>query len=166
VLHPSGSQTAPSRFPLAAGLCPTRRILHLYIYSLFFSSAIYLALKMKAALLSETLESCEIFFIRLPTVSLFQVPLMNSQLKDMITGFRFIGRGKVVPKHHAMKTYWGEWRYSSTHSLTSALGGEWSASRPGRFTRRKRAPGTHWIGGWVGPRAGLDTVSCSRIAIL
>jgi hypothetical protein len=34
-----------------------------------------------------------------------------------------------------------EWRYSSTHSLTSALdGGEWSASRPGRFTPRERAP--------------------------
>jgi hypothetical protein len=31
--------------------------------------------------------------------------------------------------------------YSSTHSLTSALdGGEWSASRPGRFTPRERAP--------------------------
>jgi hypothetical protein len=30
-----------------------------------------------------------------------------------------------------------EWMYSSTHSLTSALdGGEWSASRPGRFTFR------------------------------
>jgi hypothetical protein len=43
--------------------------------------------------------------------------------------------------------------------LTSALvGGEWSASRPGRFTPRERAPGTHWIGGWVGPRAGLDDV--------
>jgi hypothetical protein len=28
----------------------------------------------------------------------------------------------------------GEWRYSSTHSLTSAIdGGELSASRPGRF---------------------------------
>jgi len=28
----------------------------------------------------------------------------------------------------------GEWRYSSTHSLTSALDGvEWSASRLGRF---------------------------------
>jgi hypothetical protein len=39
----------------------------------------------------------------------------------------------------------GEWRYSSTHSLTSALdGGEWSASRLGRFTPRERAPGTHW----------------------
>jgi hypothetical protein len=45
------------------------------------------------------------------------------------------------------------------HSLTSALdGGEWPASRPGRFTPRERAPGTHWIGGWVGPRAGLDAV--------
>jgi hypothetical protein len=50
----------------------------------------------------------------------------------------------------------GEWRYISTHSLTLALdGGEWSASRPGRFTPRERVPGTHWIGGWVGPRAVL-----------
>jgi hypothetical protein len=31
--------------------------------------------------------------------------------------------------------------------------GEWLASRPGRFTPRERAPGTHWIGGWVGTRA-------------
>jgi hypothetical protein len=46
----------------------------------------------------------------------------------------------------------GKWRYSSIHSLTSALdGGEWSASRSGRFTPRERASGTHWIGGWVGP---------------
>jgi hypothetical protein len=36
--------------------------------------------------------------------------------------------------------------------LTSALaGGEWPASRPGRFI-----PNIHWIGGWVDPRAGLD----------
>jgi hypothetical protein len=49
--------------------------------------------------------------------------------------------------------------YSSTHSLTSALdGGEWSASRSGRFTPRERAPGTHFIGGWVGPKAVLDAV--------
>jgi len=41
--------------------------------------------------------------------------------------------------------------------LTSELDeSEWSASRPGRFTPRERAPGTRWIGGWVGPRAGLD----------
>jgi hypothetical protein len=41
--------------------------------------------------------------------------------------------------------------------LTSALaGGEWSASRPGRFRPGETAPGTHWTGGWVDPRAGLD----------
>jgi hypothetical protein len=58
----------------------------------------------------------------------------------------------------------GEWKYSSTHSLTSALeGGEWSASRPGRFTPREGTPGTHWIGGWVGPRAVLDVVVKRKI---
>jgi hypothetical protein len=42
-------------------------------------------------------------------------------------------------------------------SLTLALvGGEWSTSRPGRFNAGERAPGTHWIGGWVDLRAGLD----------
>jgi hypothetical protein len=35
--------------------------------------------------------------------------------------------------------------------LTSALaGGEWPASRLGHFTPEERAPGTHWIGGWMG----------------
>jgi hypothetical protein len=58
----------------------------------------------------------------------------------------------------------GEWRYSSTNSLTSTLhGGEWSASRPGRFISRERTPGTHWIGGWVGPRAVLDAVVKRKI---
>jgi hypothetical protein len=41
--------------------------------------------------------------------------------------------------------------------LTSALAiGEWSVSRPCHFTPGERTPGTHWIGGWVDPRAGLD----------
>jgi hypothetical protein len=58
----------------------------------------------------------------------------------------------------------GEWRYSSTHSLTSALdGGEWSASRPGRFIHREGALGTYWIGDWVGPRAVLDVVVKKKI---
>jgi hypothetical protein len=53
----------------------------------------------------------------------------------------------------------GEWRYGSTHSLTSTLdGSELSASRLGCFTPRERAPATHWIGGWVSPRASLDAV--------
>jgi hypothetical protein len=51
----------------------------------------------------------------------------------------------------------GEWVYRSHVFLTSAqVGGEWSASRPGRFSPKERAPGTHWIGGWAGPRDGLD----------
>jgi hypothetical protein len=58
----------------------------------------------------------------------------------------------------------GEWWYSSTYSLTSELdGGEWPASRPGRFIPRERAPGTQWIGGWVGPRFGLDVVLKGKI---
>jgi hypothetical protein len=39
----------------------------------------------------------------------------------------------------------------------------WSASRPDRFTPRERAPGTHWIGGWVGPRAVVDAVVKRKI---
>jgi hypothetical protein len=51
--------------------------------------------------------------------------------------------------------------------LTSALvGGEWSASRPGRFTARERAPGTYWIRGWVDPRAGLDDVEKRKFLTL
>jgi hypothetical protein len=66
-----------------------------------------------------------------------------------------------APRH---KSLLGEWRYSSTHSLTSALdGGEWSASCPGHFTPRERAPDTHWIGGWVGPRAVLNAVVKRKI---
>jgi hypothetical protein len=59
-----------------------------------------------------------------------------------------------------MEALGGERRYSSYSFSTSALdgGGEWSASRPGRsFTPGERTPGTHCTGGWVGPRAGLDT---------
>jgi hypothetical protein len=42
--------------------------------------------------------------------------------------------------------------------LTSVLDvGKWSALRPGRFTPGERAPSTHWLGGWVGPGAGLDS---------
>jgi hypothetical protein len=41
--------------------------------------------------------------------------------------------------------------------LTSALdGGEWPASGPRSFTPGERATVTHWIGGWVGPRTGVE----------
>jgi hypothetical protein len=62
-----------------------------------------------------------------------------------------------------MKTYGGV--DASIHIfLTSALvGGEWSASRLGRFTSGERAPGAHWIEDWVGSRTGLDDVKRRKI---
>jgi hypothetical protein len=43
------------------------------------------------------------------------------------------------------------------HTLTSTLeGGEWSVSRYGRITPGVIELGKLWIGGCVGPRAGLD----------
>jgi hypothetical protein len=48
--------------------------------------------------------------------------------------------------------------------LTSALaGGEWSVSRPGRFTPGERISGLHWIGGWVEPRVGLNDVETKNV---
>jgi hypothetical protein len=65
-----------------------------------------------------------------------------------------------------MKTY-GEVDVQIHIFLISALtGGEWSASCSGRFTPGERAPGTHWIGGWVVPRASLDDVEKRKFMIL
>jgi hypothetical protein len=51
----------------------------------------------------------------------------------------------------------GEWMYRSTFFLTLVLvGGEWSASSPGRLTQGRHLV-THWIGGWVNPSAGLHS---------
>jgi hypothetical protein len=55
-----------------------------------------------------------------------------------------------------MKAYGGVDVYIHIFLSSALAGGEWSASRPGRFTPGERAPGTHWIGGWFDPRAGLD----------
>jgi hypothetical protein len=41
-----------------------------------------------------------------------------------------------------------------------------SDSRPGRFNSGKRAPTTHWIGGWVGPKAGQDTAEEKNLPYL
>ena len=57
----------------------------------------------------------------------------------------YILKGKVHPRtgHEGPE---GEYRYSSTLLLTLAL--DWG--------------GTHCIGGWVGPRAGVDRCGKSR----
>jgi hypothetical protein len=48
--------------------------------------------------------------------------------------------------------------YSSYSFLTSALDGDdWSVSCPGHALPPGKDTGTHWIRGWVGVRAGLNT---------
>jgi hypothetical protein len=42
------------------------------------------------------------------------------------------------------------------HDLGTRWGWVVSVTPRSRFTPGERTPGTHWTGGWVGPRAGLD----------
>jgi hypothetical protein len=47
--------------------------------------------------------------------------------------------------------------------LTSALdGGEWSASRLGRFTPGERTVGNHWVGDWVSSEAAWTLLSAYK----
>jgi hypothetical protein len=61
-----------------------------------------------------------------------------------------------------MKKYWGSGGIAP-RILDLGTIWKWSASRPDRFTPRERVSGTHWIGGWVGPRAVLDAVAKRKI---
>jgi hypothetical protein len=57
--------------------------------------------------------------------------------------------------------------YRFTFFLTSALvGDKWSASSLGHFTPGEISPGSHWIGGWVNLRAGLDDVEKRKFLTL
>jgi hypothetical protein len=60
-----------------------------------------------------------------------------------------------------MKTHWGIGGIPPR--ILDLDGDEWSASHPGRFTVTEKAPGTHWIGDWVGRKSVLDTVVEGKI---
>jgi hypothetical protein len=63
-----------------------------------------------------------------------------------------------LTKYHDMKTYKRVEVQLHAFLISALDGGKWSATRSDRFTAGERTPGTHWIGGWVGPRAGLEAV--------
>jgi hypothetical protein len=50
--------------------------------------------------------------------------------------------------------------------LTSALVGSGQLHAPTALNPGKRDPGTHWIGGWVDPRAGLGNLEKSNLTLL
>jgi hypothetical protein len=68
-----------------------------------------------------------------------------------------------LTEHHAMKAYCETGDIAPRILDLVTNGGEWSVSNPGRFTPRERTPGTNWIGGWVGSRAGPDAVVNRKI---
>jgi hypothetical protein len=65
-----------------------------------------------------------------------------------------------------MKAYEGVDVYVHIFFTSALAGGEWSASRPGRFTPGEKAPGTHWIEGWENHRVGLDDVEKRKFLTL
>jgi hypothetical protein len=68
---------------------------------------------------------------------------------------------KVHPKNRPRRPRGGG--YSSTLSLTLALDrGGWSAPQPWPLYHQGKRSGTHCIGGWMGPRAGLNRCGKSR----
>jgi hypothetical protein len=65
-----------------------------------------------------------------------------------------------------MKAYEGVDVYIHIFLTSALVGGEWSASRPCHLIPGERVPGTHWIGGWVGHRFGLDDLETRKCLIL
>jgi hypothetical protein len=52
------------------------------------------------------------------------------------------------------KDEWGNGGIAPPFLTSAPDGGQWSTSCHGRFNPGARTSGTHYIGGWVGPRAG------------
>jgi hypothetical protein len=82
----------------------------------------------------------------------------NCLFRENPEGYRSLGVGTELPpcltKHYAMKAYGGVDVLIHVFLISALVGGEWSASRPGRST-----PG---LGSKVGPGAGLDYSEKSR----
>jgi hypothetical protein len=71
---------------------------------------------------------------------------------------KMILKTEVKPSRYRQAGDKGDRKCNSYSFFISALdGGEWSASCSAVLYSREKEPHYHWIGGWVDPRAGLDT---------
>jgi hypothetical protein len=102
-----------------------------------------------------------VFFIPVLQIRGFYVEVHVTKRKVKLSKIKLFLCFNWSPRHEAVM---GEWRYNSTHSLTSALDAhESSASGLGRFTPREIAYGTQRIRGWVDPRLVLHAVEKRKI---
>jgi len=96
---------------------------------------------------------CSVSFFKSVPWNLPGVPIPRLEFEPgnpVLTSSVLLSKGKVKVVFVPWRRIGGVEIYLYTF-LTSALdGGEWSDSHPDCFILRER---THWIGGWVGPRA-------------
>jgi hypothetical protein len=85
------------------------------------------------------------------------VPFLTTRGKRQPHRYKFADLSEVkslcLTNHHAINAYWGS---GGIAPRILYLGTRWRrvfSSRPGRFTPKERAPGNHWIGGWVGSKS-------------
>jgi hypothetical protein len=105
-----------------------------------------------------------------PSSSAFMQWEAKVKTVDLITLTNLVGKNRLrtsaAPEFHlGQKETWLAAFLTIKGKVVPRMG-EWSASRPGRFTPGERAPGTHWIEGWVGPRASLDDVEKRKFLAL
>jgi len=82
----------------------------------------------------------------------------NKIFLNTASWYKSKGKGKVIPCFNWAPRYEGVLGSGVEIQLQEFLalaldGDKWSALCSDHFIPRKRNPGTHWIGGWVGPRA-------------
>jgi hypothetical protein len=92
----------------------------------------------------------------------------TSLQSETLVRYRIVPKVKVkslcLTKHHAMKTYWGSGRIAPCSlNLVTRLRLVVSFT-PRPLYPRERSSDTHCIGGWMGPRAGLDRVARRKIS--
>ena len=84
-------------------------------------------------------------------IQMFMRPEMCVSRQNSLILTQNISKGKVHPRTGHERPE-GKQRYSSALSLTSALDGVGGQRHPPGALHPVR-PGTHCIGGWVGPKA-------------
>jgi len=120
----------------------------------------------KSLRVTHELTAVHLGFNKLMSKSFFSCTLNHEPLHSVMRGLRYTRKVKFSSASLSTtpRRRMGKWGYSSTHSesrhqmeVSSQL------QLQLRFTPREQAAGTHWTGGWVGPRVVLDAVVNRKI---